>query len=238
MSRAIAWGLAAACMLSLASCAAQVGLGSSSLYADAPRPPASAEQDLTAYNNQQVAAFVTTDQGWRAWLNAFQTSAQVNDAIRDSSTSNTPVVQLIQAVSMAHDAYRSATTFALPSFLVKSSCRQNNAETNGSVRLSDGLVVRYSFQYRSDQSFYNGSSCRIAVGSISEVDSPRGLPVVTIKPPNNHGGGQGDSVTLIWDAPFSEISRESTWSLSDLVEFIESGKSPQIVKVPSQCILF
>jgi hypothetical protein len=211
---------------------------SSAVSAQAPIPPASAEQDMSAYNNRQVGAFVSTDPGWRAWLNAFQASEQADNAILDTSTFNTPVVQLVQAVTVAQDAYRSATSFYLPPFSVTSSCRQGYAETNGLVRLSDGLLVRYSYQYSLDHRFENGSSCRMGVGSIDEVDSSRGLPIVTVKPPGERDSGRSPSALLVWNTPFAEISRNNTWSLPDLVELIETGKPPRAVQSPAQCILF
>jgi hypothetical protein len=238
MNRATAWGLAAATSLGLASCAANGGLGGAPFSAQTPLPPASAEQDLTAYNNQQVAGFVSTDPGWRAWLYAFRRSDQANNAVLDTSTYTTPTIQLIQDVTLAQDAYRSATSFQLPPFAVTSSCLDLYSETNGAVRLVDGLVVRYRSLRRSTKTFDNGASCQQSVGFVSEVDSSRGLPIVVANPPEDMTWQGNFAPYLVWNAPFSEISRDNLMSLSDLVTLIETGRPPSPVKMPSRCILF
>jgi hypothetical protein len=238
MNRATAWALAAATSLGLTGCAANGGMGGDVAAAPPPVPPASAEQDLTAANNQQVAAFVSTDPGWHAWLYAFRVSDQANNAVLDTSTYTTPTIQLIQAVTLAQDAYRSATSFQLPPFAVTSSCQNLPSETNGAVRLLDGLIVRYRYLHSFTKMFDNGASCRQSVGFISEVDSSRGLPIVTADPPADMTW-QGDFAPyLVWNTPFSEISRNNLMSLSDLVTLIETGRPPSPVKSPSQCILF
>jgi hypothetical protein len=238
MSRATAWGLAAVASLGLAGCAAHGGMGAGAFSAQAPVPPASAEQDLTAYNNQQVAGFVGTDPGWRAWLYAFRISDQANNAVVDTSTYTTPTIQIIQDVTAAQDAYRSATSFQLPPFAVTSSCQNLPSETNGAVRLIDGLIVRYSYLRSFTKTFDNGASCQQSVGFISEVDSSRGLAIVTVHLPADMTW-QGDLARdLVWNTPFSEISRDNLMSLSDLVTLIETGRPASPVKSPSQCILF
>jgi hypothetical protein len=238
MNRATAWGLAAAISLVLAGCAANGGIGSGPVSAPTPLPPASAEQDLTATNNQQVAGFVSTDPGWLAWLYAFRISDQANNAVLDTSTYTTPTIQLIQDVTLAQDAYRSATSFQLPPFAVTSSCQNLPSETNGAVRLVDGLIVRYRYLHSFTKMFDNGASCRQSVGFVSEVDSSRGLPIVTADPPADMAW-QGDFARyLVWSTPFSEISRDNLMSLSDLVTLIETGRPPSPVESPSQCILF
>ena len=238
MNRATAWGLAAGLSLGLMGCAANGGMAGGALSAQPPAPPASAEQDLTAANNQQVAGFVSTDPGWRAWLYAFRRSDQANNAVLDTSTYTTPTIQIIQDVTLAQDAYRSATSFQLPPFAVTSSCQNLPSETNGAVRLGDGLIVRYRYLHSFTKTFDNGASCRQSVGFISEVDSSRGLPIVTAHPPADMSWAGDFAPYLVWMTPFSEISRDNLMSLSDLVTLIETGRPPSPVKSPSQCILF
>jgi hypothetical protein len=186
-----------------------------------PMPPSSAEQDHTAYNNQQVAWFVSRDPGWQAWLGAIQSSDRANNALVDASRYNTPVVDIIQAITAAQDAYKVATSFNLPPFTVTSSCRNLGPETTGSVRLSDGLTVRYSLLIEKTTHFENGSSCVVSVGFIDEVDSSRGLPVVTADRAIPIDWTVSFSQYLAWRQPFWKISTGTTLSLSDLVGLIE-----------------
>jgi len=222
----------------MAGCSANAWPGGSAAGSQAPVPPPWAEQDLSQYNNQQVAGFVSTDPGWRAWLNAFQASDQANNAILDTSTFSTPTMRIVQAITLAQDAYRSATSFSLSPFTVTSSCRDLDSETNGSVRLADGLVVRYRALYSVTRMFDNAASCRQSVGFVSEVDSSRGLPIVTVDPPARTSGPQSVSAGLVWNTPFAQISKDNLLSLSDLVTLIETGRPRPDVPSPSRCLLF
>jgi hypothetical protein len=225
-------------LLGLTACSTSGWPGGSQPDAQAPVPPPWAEQDLSPYNNQQVAGFVSADPGWRAWLNAFQTSDQANNAILDTSTFTTPTMQIVQSITAAQDAYRSATSFSLSPFMVTSSCRDLDSETNGSVRLADGLLVRYRALYGFKRMFENGASCRQSVGFVSEVDSSRGLPIVTINPPARTSGQPAVSADLVWNTPFSQISRDNLLSLSDLVTLIETGRPRPDAAPPARCLLF
>jgi hypothetical protein len=233
-----ATALAAGGLLALAACSTTGWPGAPQPDAQAPVPPTSAEQDLSQYNNQQVAGFVSADPGWRAWLNAFQASDQANNAILDTSTFTTPTMQIVQEIAAAQDAYRSATSFSLSPFMVTSSCHDLDSETNGSVRLADGLLVRYRTLYGFTRRFDNGASCRQSVGFVSEVDSSRGLPIVTLNAPAGTSGQQTVSADLVWNTPFSQISRDNLLSLPDLVTLIETGRPRPDSAPPARCLLF
>ncbi len=186
-----------------------------------PLPPPWAELDRAAYNNQQVALFVTHDAGWQAWLNAIRASEAANDALVDASRYNTPVIDIIQAITAAQDAYKVATSFNLTPFTVTSSCRDLYPETSGYIHLSDGLTVRYGYLQNETSHFDNGSSCLIAIGFINEIDSSRGLPVVTADHTMPIDWGESFSRYLVWRQPYWKLSTGTTLSLSDMVGLIE-----------------
>jgi hypothetical protein len=203
-------------LLGVAGCTVPLGEGS-----PAPVPPSWAEQDHTAYNNQQVALFVSHNPGWQAWLGAIAASDRANNALVDASRANTPVLGIIQGIINAQDAYRSATSFDLPAFTVRSSCRNLLSETSGSVLLSNGLTVRYSFIVTETSHFDNGSSCVSSVGFIDEIDSSRGLPVATVDHGTSFDWTESFSRYLVWRQPYWKISTGTTLSLPDLVDLIE-----------------
>jgi hypothetical protein len=203
-------------LLGLTSCAAQIVQPS-----QPPAPPPWAEQDRTAYNNQQVTLFVSHDSGWQAWLNAIASSEQANNALVDASRANTPVMDIIAAITRAQDAYRVATSFNLLPFTVRSSCLNLDPEVNGATRLSDGLTVRYGFLLTDKNQFSNGSSCVVSVGVIDEIDSSRGLPVATLDRDATIDWGDSFSRYLDWRQPYWKISTGTTLSVSDLVRLIE-----------------
>jgi hypothetical protein len=199
----------------LAGCTASVE------EANQPVPPPWAELDRTAYNNQQVGLFVSRDPGWQAWLNAILLSDRANNALVDASRYNTPVIDIIQDVIAAQDAYRAAHSFNLSAFTVTSSCKNVNSETNGSVQLSNGLTVRYGFFLTQTKVFENGSSCVISTGLVDEIDSSRGLPVATANLNAPIEWDQSFSHYLAWHQPFLKLSTGTTLSLSDMVTLIE-----------------
>jgi hypothetical protein len=211
-----ATALAGIGLFGLAGCAAPIGEPS-----PVPVPPSWAEQDRTAYNNQQVALFVGHDPGWRAWLNAIASSEQANNALVDASRANTPVMDIIEAITKAQDAYRVATSFNLPPFTVNSSCLNLYPEVDGAAQLSNGLTVRYGFIATETRHFDNASSCLISVGVIDEIDSSRGLPVATIDHDMPINWGDSFSRYLTWRQPYWKISTGTTLSVSDLVRLIE-----------------
>ena len=186
-----------------------------------PMPPLWAEQNRTAYNNQQVALFVSRDPGWQAWLNAILASQRANDALVDASRYNTSTWDIIQSVIAAQDAYRVATSFNLPPFTVTSSCLNLGPEINGAVQLGDGLIVRYGFFSTTTNDFDNGSSCVISIGLIDEIDSSRGQPVATADRSRPIDWNASFSRYLTWRQPYWKISTGTTLSLSDLVRMIE-----------------
>ena len=186
-----------------------------------PTPPLFAEQDRTAYNNQQIALFVSEDPGWKAWLNAMLASQQATDALVDASRYNTPVWTIIQAIIAAQDAYRVATSFSLPAFTVTSSCLRLPSEVSGAARLSNGLTVRYDLLTEQTTRFDNGSYCTASVGFIDGVNSSRGLPIAAAIPGTQIDWGTSFSHYLVWRQPFWKISTGATLSLSDLVGMIE-----------------
>jgi hypothetical protein len=204
-------------LLGLAGCVAPVDEASR----PPPMPPPWAEQDRTAYNNQQVALFLERDPGWQAWLNAILSSAQASDALADTSRYNTPVWEIIREITDAQDAYRAATSYQLPPFTVTSSCGNRPPESNGSVRLSDGLTVHYGFLATERSRFDNGSSCVISIGVIDEIDAVRGLPVATVDRTAPIDWSDSFSRYLVWREPYWKISTGSTLSLSDLLGLIE-----------------
>jgi hypothetical protein len=208
--------LASMGLFGLASCAAPIGEPGSS-----PAPPSWAEQDRTAYNNQQVALFVSHDPGWRAWLNAIASSEQANNALVDASRANTPVMDIIEAITRAQDAYRVATSFNLLPFTVRSSCLNISPEINGAAQLSNGLTVRYGFVATETRYFDNASSCLISVGVIDEIDSSRGMPVASVDRKTAIDWSDSFSRYLIWRQPYWKVSTGTTLSVSDLVRLIE-----------------
>jgi hypothetical protein len=177
--------------------------------------------DRSAYNNQQVALFISRDQGWQAWLNAILLSDRANNALVDASRYNTPVMEIIEDITAAQDAYRVATSFNLPPFTVTSSCQNLYPEVNGYVQLSNGLTVRYGFLLTQTSHFDNGSSCVISTGFIDEIDSSRGMPVATVDRNMPIDWGQSFSRYLTWRQPYWKISTGTTLSLPDLVGLIE-----------------
>ena len=186
-----------------------------------PGLPASATQDKTAYNNQQVALFLDCDPGWHAWLNAIRASERANNALVDGSRYNTPVIEIIQSVIAAQDAYRVATSFSLPPFTVVSGCGNLYPETNGSVLTSNGLTVRYGFFTSQTQHFGDGSSCAVSIGFIDEVDSSRGMPIVTVDRHAVTNWDESFSHYLVWRQPYWTLSTGTTLSLPDMVGLIE-----------------
>ena len=179
------------------------------------------EQDHSKYNNQQIGLFLTRDPGWQAWLDAILMSQRANDALVDASRVNTPVGEIIEAISDAQGAYRSATSFNLPPFTVTSSCRDRYSETNGWTQLSDGLKARYSFLTTDVAHFDNGSSCVVSVGIVDEIDSSRGLPIATADPQQPINFEKSFSRYLVWRQPYWTISTGTTLSVPDLVDQIE-----------------
>ncbi len=204
-------------LLMLAACAS----GSPVPAQPPPVPPPSAEEDRTAYNHGQVALFVSQDPGWQAWLNAMRWSSGANSLLVGVSRYNTPVSQIIQAVTAAQDAYRIATSFRLPAFTVTSSCLAISSETTGTAQLQDGLRVRYAFLLRARKTFENGSSCEIDTGLINEVDSSGGLPIAKVVPGQTIDWQESFSRYLVWSQPFWELSTGTTLSRSDLLGLIE-----------------
>jgi hypothetical protein len=189
--------LASMGLFGLASCAAPIGEPGSS-----PAPPSWAEQDRTAYNNQQVALFVSHDPV-------------------DASRANTPVMDIIEAITRAQDAYRVATSFNLLPFTVRSSCLNISPEINGAAQLSNGLTVRYGFVATETRYFDNASSCLISVGVIDEIDSSRGMPVASVDRKTAIDWSDSFSRYLIWRQPYWKVSTGTTLSVSDLVRLIE-----------------
>ena len=186
-----------------------------------PVPPAWAEQDRTAYNNQQVALFVSRDPGWQAWLNAMLMSQHADDALVDASRLNTPVLNIIKAITIAQDSYRVATSFNLPPFTLTSGCGDLYPETTGAVQLPYGLIVRYGFLMSISAQFGNGSSCLTSIGFIDEVDSSRGLAISTADRNQPFDWTGSFSRYLVWSQPFWRLSTGTTLSQSDMVGLIE-----------------
>lgn len=185
-----------------------------------PLPPPHAMQDLSQFNSQQVADFVGANPSWQAWLWAMQRSDQANSAIVDASTTNLQTALLALYVTEAKDAYRRAGSFFLPAVTVMSSCLNLYSETNGAVSLADGLIVRYRYLSSTEHTFNDGASCQMSTGYISEVDSARGLPIVTSLPPEEIDWPQNFSSALVWNAPFSQISTSNSYSVADLIALV------------------
>jgi hypothetical protein len=206
-------------MLLLPGCA--VGPDGPALLTSPAAPPAWALHDRFAYNNQQVALFVSRDPGWQAWLNAFQSAERANNALVQASRYNTPVIEIIQAITAAQGAYRLATSFNLPPFTVTSSCRDLPGETSGYVQAANGLILRYRFFAHRTGDFENGSSCAVSVGFIDEVDSSGGLPIAAVDRGKPIDWNRSFSHYLLWRQPFWQIVTGTTLSLPDLVDLIE-----------------
>jgi hypothetical protein len=214
------WRFLCACLFVLAGCVAQGQGHLPGLAQQEPLPPPADRQDFTAANRQGVLGYLTSEPGWQAWLYAIAASDTVNAALVDASTENVPAGQLSSDVTFAKDSYRRATSFYLSPVTVASSCLNLPSETAGAVRLSDGLVVRYSYLSSAVHAFPNGASCLRATGYVSEVDSARGLPIVTAAPPGAIDWTQNFARYLIWNRPFAQISQTGSYSVSDLIALI------------------
>ena len=184
--------------------------------------PSTADEDVTGRNNQQVALFLSRDPGWQAWLYAIFLSQQADDDLVDASRLNTPVWKIIDAISVAQGAYRMATSFALTPFTVTSSCLDRYPEVTGSVKLSNGLVARYSAFMNETTYFENGTSCRVSVGLVDEIDSSRGLPIATASGSQSIDWRDSFSRYLVWHQPYWTISTGTKLSLPDMVDLIEN----------------
>ena len=184
--------------------------------------PPTVLNDRTAYNNQQVALFLSHDPGWQAWLNAMFLSQQADDDLVDASRLNTPVWKIIDAISVAQGAYTRAKSFYLTPFTVTSSCLNLYPEASGSVQLNDGLVAQYSAFATKTTYFANGTSCLVSVGLVDEIDSSRGLPVATASSRRAIDWGYSFSRDLVWHQPFRTISTGTKLSLPDIVDLIEN----------------
>jgi hypothetical protein len=217
MTAKAANALAGLGLLVLAGCAAPYGAVSEA----PPVPPLWAELDRTAYNNQQVALFVSRDAGWQAWLRAIYASEAANNALVDASRYNTPVTDIIEGITAAQDAYRVATSFNLTPFTVTSGCRNLHSETSGFVQLSNGMTVHYGYLLNSTRYFDNGSSCLVSTGLIDEVDSSRGSPIAIADSGTAIDWSASFSRYLVWRQPYWKIATGTTLSVPDLVELIE-----------------
>ncbi len=210
------WG---ACLLVLTGCAAQ-GRGALPEPAQPPLPPLAERQDFTGLNRQGIANFLISDPAWQAWLSAIAASDAVNAAIVDSSMDDVPAGRLSAGLSFAKDRYRRATSYFLSPVMVLSSCLNLPSETAGAVRLPDGLIVRYSFLSSAVHHFANGASCLRSTGYVSEVDSARGLAIITAVTPDTIDWSQNFALYVLWNRPFAQISQNGSYSVSDLIALI------------------
>lgn len=185
-----------------------------------PLPPLPDRQDFTLANRAGIANFLASDPGWQAWLFAWAASDAVNSALVDASTANVPAGDLTAELTMAKDSYRRATSFYLTPVTVRSSCLDLPSETTGAVRLTNGLVARYTAYASSREVFPNGASCLRSTGFVSEIDSARGLTIVTAAPPADIDWTANFARALAWYRPFKQISQTGSYSVSDLIALI------------------
>jgi len=211
--RAIPW-LALALTLCLAGCAQQVAIRQQ------PLPPLPDLRDCTASNAEAVFAFLSADAGWQAWLQAMLASQAADDALVDASTQDVPAWQLDAALTRAKDRYRRATSFYLVPVMMQSSCLNLPSETNNSVRLSSGLLVRYRTYANEEHHFPNDSSCLRSTGFVSEVDSSRGMPIAVAADPREIDWQSNFARSLAWGKPFAQISRSDAYSVDELIAIV------------------
>lgn len=200
--------------LLLGGCAQQVAIRQEALR---PLPDL---QDRTASNAQAILAFVSGDPGWQAWLQAMAASQAADDALVDTSTQDLPAWQLDAALTVAKDRYRRATSFYLVPVMMRSSCLNLPSETNGAVRLTSGLVLRYRSYASAVHHFPNGSQCLRSTGFVSEVDSSRGIPIVTTPEAQAIDWQVNFAGSLAWGSPFAEISRDKGLSVGALMAIV------------------
>jgi hypothetical protein len=211
-------GIAGLAILLTASCAWQAS--GSARVASALMPPAASLRDFTQPNRQGVLAYLTADPGWRAWLDAIAASDAAHSAMVDASTSNVPANILSDDLAFARDRYRRATSFILAPVEVRSGCLNLPSESAGAVSMPSGLVVRYSLLSSVPHGFANGSSCMEATGYVSEIDSVRGLPIVTTSPAGSIDWNRNFADALIWNQPFTLISQNGAYSVAGLLALI------------------
>lgn len=185
-----------------------------------PLPPLTDFQDRSAGNAKAVSDFVSADPGWQAWLMAIRSSQTADDALVDASTDDVPIWRLNAALSLARDSYRRATSFYLVPVMVRSSCLNLPSETNGSVQLASGLLIRYRSFATETHKFPDGSSCLRSKGYVSEVDSSRGIAIVAAPEPETINWEQNFAQSLAWGKPFGQISRDNSYSVSALIALI------------------
>ncbi|GAB0113330.1 hypothetical protein [Acidisoma sp. C75] len=199
----------------LAACAQPPGGASG---ASGPPPlPLSMLRDRTESNAAAIAAFASSDPGWRIWLEAFGATAGAAALLANQSMQDVQTIALSEAIAFARDRYRVATGFYLRPIMVKSSCLDLPGETNGAVALPSGLVLRYRLLSTAWVQFPNGSSCRQATGYVSEVDSPGGLAMATVSDQSSIDWQSNFALALGWNAPFEQIAREDSLSLANLM---------------------
>jgi len=177
-------------------------------------------QDFTALNRLGIERAVGNDPGWRTWLEAATASNTVDNEIVDGSTYNLQVNALSVDLTIAKDRYRRATSFYLAPLMVRSSCLNLATETAGALTLPSGLVLRYSYLSTAPHVFPDGSSCLRSTGYVSEVDSSRGVPILTSLPPNRINWDRNFAYALVWNRPFAQISQDGAYSVSDLIALV------------------
>jgi hypothetical protein len=210
----------AAGLMGLASCAGP-GQGHPLMAVQQePLPPPAERHDFTDANRAGVVTFLSSDAGWQAWLYAIVASSAVDDALVDSSTLDLPAGRLSSGLIFAWDGYRRATSFYLTPVMVASSCLNLPSETAGAARLPNGLIVRYSYLSSARHVFPNGASCLRSTGYVSEIDSARGLAIVTAQPPAAIDWQGNFARALIWNHPFAQISQSGSYSVSDLIALV------------------
>lgn len=185
-----------------------------------PLPPLADRQDFTELNHLGIARSVATDPGWRSWLEAAAASDVVDNEIVDGSTYNLQVNELFVDLTVAKDRYRRATSFYLTPLMIRSSCLNLPTETAGALSLPSGLVVRYSYLSSAPHLFPDGASCVQSTGYVSEVDSSRGVPILTSIPPNRIDWERNFAYALVWNRPFAQISQDGAYSVSDLIALV------------------
>ena len=184
-------------------------------------PPLPDLQDRTESNAQAILAFVSADPGWQAWLQAMAASQAADDALVDTSTQDLPAWQLDAALTAAQDRYRRATSFYLVPVMMRSSCLNLPSETNGAVRLPSGLLLSYHSYTSAVHQFPNGSHCLRSTGFVSEVDSSRGIPIVTARAAQEINWQVNFAGNLAWSSPFAEISRDRSLSVGALMAIVQ-----------------
>lgn len=185
-----------------------------------PLPPLADRQDFTALNRLGIQRAVASDPGWRNWLEAAAASDTVDNDIVDGSTYNLQVNALSVDLTVAKDRYRRATSFYLAPMMVRSSCLNLATETAGAIPLPSGLVLRYSYLSTAPHLFPDGSSCLLSTGYVSEVDSSRGVPILTSLPPDRIDWDRNFAYALVWNRPFAQISQDGAYSVSDLIALV------------------